>query len=383
MREKKNNFGWLLILGLVAIYLVEVAALQGWKLWEDATSPAEPNSNQHIVISIVPGSCFSDVASELKKDGLIKSTLAFRILATLKGDLNKIQAGEYNLSPSMPPSTILNILTRGKIFEHVIIIPEGYNIFQIARLLAHAGLVSRKKFLALCHDKPFLQSLGLKENCAEGYLFPDTYYFAKGVSAKEIISTMVNTFWHVWHKEKFDKRAKELGLTVHEVVTLASMVEKEAVLPRERPIIASVFWNRLKKHMLLQSDPTVYYGLWTISIWRRGRLHIWDLRRDTPYNTYIHKGLPPGPIANPGIGSIRAVLYPAHTDYLYFVSRNNGSHCFSRTLAEHNRAVYKYQIEKQRPPRRHKKGKKTTAHTVKKDNGSANATKQNKSVQAK
>lgn len=353
MTQKKSSKkpGWILVLILIGVLALEAIGYEGYKLWQDMHQPVSQNAKP-VVISIVPGSTFSDVAHLLQKKGLIRSAIAFRILATLKGDLDKIKAGEYELSPSMLPQQILATLVKGKIFEHVIIIPEGYNIFQIARLLDRAGLVTKKKFLKLCHDQKFLESLGLHEKSVEGYLFPNTYYFTKGVTAKKIISTMVHTFWKVWHKEGFDKRTKELGLTVHTVVTLASIVEKEAELPRERPIIASVFWNRLKKHMLLQSDPTVYYGLWTIGIWRRGRLHIWDLRRDTPYNTYIHKGLPPGPISNPGIGAIRAVLYPAHTKYLYFVSKNDGSHYFSCTLAQHNRAVFKYQILHSRRYRR-------------------------------
>ncbi len=375
---KKHKRDWSLVFIVLAILALEAICYEGYKLWKDMSQPASIKAKP-IVISIVPGSTFSDVAHLLQQKGLIRSALAFRILATINHDLDKIKAGEYELSPSMTPKDILNTLVRGKIFEHVIIIPEGYNIFQIARLLDRAGLVSRKKFLALCHDQNFLESLGLKEKSVEGYLFPNTYYFTKGITAKQIISTMVHTFWKVWHQQSFDKRTKELGLTVHTVVTLASIVEKEAELPRERPIIASVFWNRLKKHMLLQSDPTVYYGLWTVGIWRRGRLHIWDLRRDTPYNTYIHKGLPPGPISNPGIGAIRAVLYPAHTKYLYFVSKNDGSHYFSCTLAQHNRAVFKYQIRNSRRYKRELERLKRLKEKQQKKE-SLNATKQKPSL---
>ncbi|RUM87517.1 MAG: endolytic transglycosylase MltG, partial [Thermodesulfatator sp.] len=185
-------------------------------------------------------------------------------------------------------------------------------------------------------------SLGIPGPSVEGFLFPDTYYLVKGLAPGEIIRIMVRRFWEVWRK--YEARARELGVSVYEVVTLASIVEKEAVLSREKPLIAAVYWNRLRRGMPLQADPTVRYALKRF----RGRLYYKHLRVDSPYNTYRYPGLPPTPIANPGEESLRAVLYPARVPYLYFVSRGDGSHKFSTTYREHLRAVRKLRLKRHR-----------------------------------
>ncbi|MFQ5989827.1 MAG: endolytic transglycosylase MltG [Candidatus Methylomirabilales bacterium] len=230
----------------------------------------------------------------------------------------------------------------GKAQARKVTIPEGSTLRQIAGLLAMEGLVNGKRFLELATDPSVASSYVPDAETLEGFLFPDTYHFVKGQGENAIIEAMVHRFYQAFPIED-ELRAGQRGRSLYEIVTLASIVEKEAVVDREKRIIAAVFYNRLKKGMRLQADPTVLYGRN-----RRGRIRTRDLRAKHPYNTYIHHGLPPGPIASPGAAALKAVLEPAHADYLYFVSKNNGTHYFSKTLKEHNRAVRKYQLSRRR-----------------------------------
>ncbi len=327
-----------------------------------------PEGAKPQIVYLRPGTPFIEVARELEERGLIRNRYAFLALAYFRGQIDQIKAGEYELSASQPAEVILDKLARGEVIQHIVTIPEGFNVYQIARLLDKAGLAEKKEFLAACRDKKFLKNLGIKADSCEGYLFPDTYYITRGMSARDIIRQMVEHFWETWRKNNFSARAEEVGLSVHEVITLASIVEKETYLESERPLIAGVFFNRLKRGMPLQADPTVRYGLTKF----KRRLSRRDLRRPSPYNTYLRPGLPPGPIANPGLSSIRAVLWPSKTKYLYFVAKPNGGHHFSRTLREHNRAVRRYRrrsrptlshqntpIKELREGKKGKKGQKT------------------------
>ncbi len=242
----------------------------------------------------------------------------------------------------MTPGTVLSKLIRGEVIQYPIVIPEGYSIYQIAEILDRAKVCSQKLFLEKAQDPDLIQSLALDGDSLEGYLFPDTYNFPKGLGEEPVIRQMVSRFKTVWGS--LARRAEEMGLSRRDVVILASMIEKEARDDQERRFIAAVFLNRLNRGMALQSDPTAIYGLKE----KRSSITRGDLQRRTPYNTYIVSGLPKGPIANPGFKSLQAVLYPAEVNYLYFVSKNDGTHFFSSTLQEHNSAVAKYQ----------KKGKK-------------------------
>jgi UPF0755 protein len=279
----------------------------------------------------------AEVARELEKRGVVTSSRLFRLWTKILGYDKKIRAGEYLLSPDMSPIAILERLKRGLIVTHPVTIPEGFNRMQVAELLAEKGVVEKEPFLALARDRATLDRYGISAPSLEGYLFPDTYYFSKGVSAQTVVDTMVKRFFQVVTPLK--GAAEKAGMKMEDVITLASIVEKETGRAEERPIIASVFLNRLKKGMRLDSDPTVIYGLEGFD----GNLRKKDLARESPYNTYMINGLTPGPIANPGLESIKAVLFPAQTSYLYFGSKNDGSHHFSRTLSEHNRAVNTYQ----------------------------------------
>jgi UPF0755 protein len=239
----------------------------------------------------------------------------------------------------MRPRDILSKLRTGQVVLHPVTIPEGFTIAQIAEVLDLKGVTDIKEFVRLAHDPDFiLTALKLELPSLEGYLFPNTYHIARHTTAKDVITVLVENMWRIFTPE-FRARAQDIHMTVHEVLTLASVIEKETGVDEERELVSSVFHNRLKRGIPLQSDPTVIYGMSLFD----GNLKKRDLDKVGPYNTYRVAGLPPGPIANPGEHSIRAALYPAPTPYLYFVSRNNGTHEFSATLAEHNRAVEKYQ----------------------------------------
>ncbi len=302
-------------------------------------SPVSSYDNPRIV-NIPKGYVLSEVADLLKGEGLIRSVKGFTFLSFLKGVVNKFKAGEYRLSPSMPPLEILDIITSGKVVLYKVTIPEGYNIREIATLLEKKGMANRERCISLAHDKEFLLLIGIDADSLEGYLFPDTYYFGRGADERTILKKMVNTFEKKIAPE-FVKRAKEIGLTMHQIITLASLVEKETGKDEERRLISAVFHNRLKKGLRLECDPTVIYVLKDFD----GNLRKKDLSIDSPYNTYRYLGLPPGPITNPGKASIKASLYPAESNHLYFVSKGDGGHQFSSTLKEHNRAVKRYQLK--------------------------------------
>jgi UPF0755 protein len=292
-----------------------------------------------VLIEFEQGAGFRQITNSLNEKGLIKDKTAFLLLARLRGSTKSAQAGEYEFSASMSPATILQKLEKGLVVRHPVTIPEGYNIRDIADLLERNRLCKKERFQAKASDKTFLISLGIDALTAEGFLFPDTYYIYKGEPEGAIIVSMVSRFREVF-TDDMKKRTMAVGLSINDLLTLASVVEKETGQASERPRIARVFLNRLKKGIRLQSDPTVIYGIKDFN----GNLTKKDLLTETPYNTYRKRGLPAGPIANPGLDSIKAVLYPEDGPYLYFVSKNGGTHYFSKTLSEHNRAVYQYQI---------------------------------------
>jgi UPF0755 protein len=302
-------------------------------------SPTGVDNKEEIFI-VKRGSGLKTVAAELDKRGLIKSKYLFMLWAVLKGGTRDIKAGEYSLKKSLPPVAIFHILASGMVKTHPVTIPEGLTAGQIGDILAKKNLVNKTEFMSLVWDKALVASYHIDGPSLEGYLYPDTYVVSKDMRARVLIHLMVSRFWNVYSSLIRDQQGAAGGLSEpRKIVTLASIVEKETALGEERPLIASVFLNRLKKRMRLESDPTVIYGLKDFD----GNLKRKDLRTSSPYNTYINYGLPPGPIANPGKESLMAVIKPTKTDYLYFVSKNDGSHHFSTTLKEHSKAVVKYQ----------------------------------------
>jgi UPF0755 protein len=319
------------------LFILMAAIIVGFGLF--FIKPAEKAGTEQIV-TVREGVSLKEVAGSLESKGIITNKNIFMLWTRLMGYSRQIKAGEYRLSSAMAPIRIMEILTRGMVITYPVTIPEGFCIEQIGRLLEENELANKAVFVSAAHYPEVLQKYGISGPSLEGYLYPDTYQFSKGLSAISIIDTMVSHFFEVLEGQR--QRIEESGMTVREIVTLASIVEKETGIAEERPVIASVFLNRMEKEMRLASDPTVIYGIKDFS----GNLTKEDLSRYTPYNTYVIGGLPPGPIANPGLESIKAVLYPAQTEYLYFVSKNNGSHHFSETLEEHNRAVSIYQKKK-------------------------------------
>lgn len=320
-----------------------MAAYQAIKWAEGPAVPPQEHPYSKIV-SIPDGSTFQQVAALLEREGLIKSRSAFLLLGRSQSAERRIRAGEYELNAAMPAAEILSKLLSGQVVLHPITIPEGLTMVQIANMMEQQGVTDRDGFLQLARDRTFIASLGLKVETLEGYLYPDTYKFPRVVKAKDVVSTMVEHFRQVFGPE-MQARAAELKMAEHEVVTLASIIEKETGADGERAEISAVFHNRLRKRIPLQSDPTVIYGLTGFD----GNIRKKDLSNPSPYNTYRVAGLPPGPIANPGLRALQATLYPSSSRALYFVSRNDGTHQFSATLTEHNQAVEKYQ---KRPFRR-------------------------------
>ena len=314
-------FATLLILVLIA------AGLGAWLVY--APFGAATSSNP-IYVDIAPGSGTQSIAAQLEDSGAIRSRLAFLILRALKGD--KLKAGEYRFDHAAPATEVYARIARGDVYTIAFTIPEGYNIFDIADAVAKAGLVSHDKFLAAERaDTNLISDLSPNAPSLEGYLFPDTYRFPHHITAEKILSTMVH---------RFRTEATQLGMTgdMNRDVIMASLVEKEVAQGPERPMVAGVFFNRLAHNMPLATDPTIIYAALLNNRWR-GTIYASDLKYDSPYNTYIHAGLPPGPICNPGLAALKAVLSPAHTDYLYFVADGQGHSVFSATLAQHNQHV--------------------------------------------
>ncbi|MDH3329787.1 MAG: endolytic transglycosylase MltG, partial [Desulfobulbaceae bacterium] len=275
----------------------------------------------------------------LGENGIINDDIRFLILARITDRAGHLRAGEYLIHPGQTPLEILRLIEQGKVLRHQVTIPEGMSTRQIIQILARDKWIKPDRFLALTKDTDFIRKIGFNLESLEGYLFPDTYTLTRDtVTEEKLIIMMTNRFQAIWNDLEHDL---PVGLSRHQVITLASIVEKETGKSDERPLIAQVFLNRLKKEMRLQSDPTVIYGLQENF---DGDLTREDLQQKNPYNTYVIDGLPPGPVCSPGRDSILAVLHPADVPYLYFVSKKDGSHHFSTSLKDHNRAVRKYQI---------------------------------------
>lgn len=319
----------------VVSLLSSVALIMGGFLWMNQPIGG---ATQPVLVEIPPGTPFTQVSRILAQHHLIGSEWFFTLLGRVQRVDRNIIPGEYELHAGMQPTKLLNKLVKGDVYQHAITIPEGYNVAQIADILDHKHLALKRDIFRLSRDPAFIQSLNVQALTLEGYLFPDTYYFSRFTPPESIIRTFVNRFHDVMTPQLKDQ-ATVMGMTIQEVLTLASVVEKETGLAAERPLVSGVFHNRLRQGIPLQSDPTVIYALESFD----GNIRKADLSVDSPYNTYKKRGLPPGPIANPGLAAIHAALYPTQTDFVYFVSRNDGSHQFSVTLADHNKAVDLYQ----------------------------------------
>jgi len=312
---------------------VAVLAFQFWVFLHSPGS-AQPQVRE---LNIESGMSAAAIARLLQNEEVVSDARKFYLLCWLKASGHKLQAGEYALSSFSTPGQILDQIVSGKVLLHRVTVPEGSTLADVATLVQEAGLAKAEDVLKLARDKELIDTFDLPTDSLEGYLFPETYYFSKAQNEKVILRSMVHQF-RVHFSEQWQAQARRRGLSVQEVVILASMVEKEAVVDAERPVIAGVFFNRLSLNMPLQSDPTAVYDLPDFS----GPITREQLLRQSPYNTYRNKGLPIGPICNPGAKSLKAVLYPDNVPYLYFVSNRDGTHRFSTTLEEHHRAVSLY-----------------------------------------
>lgn len=289
------------------------------------------------ILEFGKGQSLKKFASVLEEHKIITNAGLFTLYARLRGDDGRVKAGYYQFSDAMTPAEVLRRMVAGEVYAMRFAVPEGYSIYQIAELLAGRRLFDKEAFLKECFSRPLLLELGINGKSVEGYLYPSTYDITPNMAAADLIRLMAGQFEKIYARD-FAAQATRGRLSKREIITLASMIEKEAVRPEEKPIIASVFLNRLRRRMPLQSDPTTIYGVRAFA----GNITKQDLTHATPFNTYLINGLPPGPIGNPGSGAIEAALKPAVTRYLYFVAKKDGTHYFSTALEEHNAAVRKY-----------------------------------------
>ena len=317
---------------ILTLLLAAVLVAAAWLAY-GLMLPIGPSGQEKFVL-LRPGSSARHIAHDLKTAGVIRSAPAFLAWHYWRG-LPALKAGEYKFDHPATARQVYERIVAGDIYVHTVVIPEGYNIFDIGNALQAAGLGSRDDFLAVVRsDVSLISDLDPQAPTLEGYLFPDTYEFTRTQSLHDMAAAMVR---------RFRQESRQLGLTndFHRVVTMASIVERETAIPTERPLVASVFYNRLRRNIILATDPSVIYAALLAGRYN-GVIHQSDLQFDSAYNTYKHAGLPPGPICNPGRDSLQAALQPAKSDFLYFVSDNNGHHRFARTMEEHSRNVAAY-----------------------------------------
>lgn len=302
-----------------------------------------PSNTNKVIIEIPQGMGLREIAAKLEEFGVVKSDKIFILAVIMKGKRSRLQAGEYEFSLGESMSNVIKKIVCGDVVVRKITIPEGLNIYEIADLLETKGVISGKEFIEKATSADLATELvGKPLTSVEGYLFPETYYYKKGVTAEELIKMMTSRFKRVWNSLKIQRDG--IDLSDQEILTLASIIEKETGDPSERNMISEVFHNRLKLGMRLESDPTVIYALGNSF---DGDLTREKLKMTSDYNTYQISGLPPGPIANPGKASLEAALNPTNFNYLYFVSKGEGTHEFSTNYRDHLKAVHKYQKRSQ------------------------------------
>jgi UPF0755 protein len=324
-----------LVLGLA----VAAAALEAWRL----LTPTVALADGARVVEIPAQAGVLDIARRLRDAEVVRSAEGFVALGILRGTARNLRAGEYEFPRGTTTLAALRLLESGKVRLHPVLHPEGATLTELARTMEQQQLVPAAEVLRVASDPAFLRSVGVEGTSLEGYVFPDTYYFTRGLTTEQMLARTVQRLRAKLTPE-IVARARERGLGVHEMLTLASIIEREAVVHDERRLISAVFWNRLQLGMPLQADPTVQYAVGK----ERRTLTRADLATDHPFNTYTRTGLPPGPIASPGIEAIEAALDPAPVKYLYFVASDDHRHHFSTTVAEHNAAVARYRLARTR-----------------------------------
>ena len=337
-------------LALVALLIVAAAAAAAW-VYVRAQRPYKGFAGDEQFVELPQGAGSRTIGDRLVAGGVVRDRLTFRLALWVTGKGRYLKAGEYRFDRAMTPAEVVDKIARGDVFVVHVTFPEGLTSFDMAKIFESHGLGTAASFVAAAKDPTLVRAIDPEAASLEGYLFPDTYAVPRRTDAAKLVGLMVAQFEHAW-TPALRAAAAARHLTAHQAVTLASIVEKETAQPSERPTVAAVYENRLRIGMPLQCDPTVIYALQLAGRYD-GNIHKQDLSVDSPYNTYRYPGLPPGPIASPGRASLDAAVHPADADYLYFVSRNDGTHVFSRTLDEHNRNVQKFQIEYFREKRQH------------------------------
>jgi UPF0755 protein len=328
-------------IAVVSIYIALpiLAALASYKGAEHYFfAPLDQANRTTSIFEVAPNETFRDVAADLESKNFIRNRMAIRLLAKYQKKDTLVMAGEYEFSPSMTPQEILDAMVEGKMILRTITIKEGATIKEIAPILEAAEVTTAAAFLSALNDPQLREELKVPTESFEGYLFPETYRIQRNTPPNKVIRTLKNQLDSKW-PDQWNTRLIEMQMTKHQILTLASIIEKESGNAEEQPVVSSVFHNRLKRGMKLQSDPTVIYGIPHFN----GNITKLDLQTPTAYNTYVINGLPPGPIANPGFTAIKSALYPAETSYLFFVGNGKGKHIFSETLEQHNQAVNVFQ----------------------------------------
>lgn len=323
----------------VAVFGVLLAIGSGWFFWRAVGTPYKGYEEPKKQVEVRRGQRSADILKQLQKAGVLRDEWIPLVYMKLLRSGDSLKAGVYEFDKPLAPVEVIDKLARGDVVLASLTIREGLDRFAVAKLFSAAGFGTEEEWKEITDQPELIRDLAPEAASLEGYLFPDTYKFDPGTSVATIVKAMVSNFRQHWGEEI---ALISNGLTPHQTVTLASIVETEARLPEERPIVASVYVNRVRRRMLLGADPTVIYALKLAGRWD-GNIRKADLQIESPYNTYRTPGLPPGPIANAGIASLRAAAAPATTPYLYFVARNDGSHVFATSLEEHNRNVEKFQ----------------------------------------
>jgi UPF0755 protein len=337
---------------ILLLVVLLVVAGAGGLVWVHTrlVTPYQGFVAPEIFVDIPTGTSVPRIADRLTAAGVVRDAYTFRLAARLTGDERHLQAGEYRFTAPATPYDVVDRLARGDVARRTLTFPEGLAIQEMAVIFGNSTLGTAAEFTAAAADGSLVRDLDPEARTLEGYLFPDTYALSMRAGAAGTVRAMVDGFDRAFDAD-LRTAAAAAGLSPREVVTLASLVEKETAAAEERPVVAAVYRNRLKLGMPLQCDPTVIYALMRLGRWH-GNLTRQDLQIDSPYNTYRYPGLPPGPIASPGRAALDAVVHPADVRYLYFVSRNDGTHAFAATLAEHNRNVARWQVQYFRNRRR-------------------------------
>ena len=334
---------WIKRLVLLIVFMALVLGAGGWWIYSQVVEPYRGYTEPEVFVDIPAGSSTAAIANRLVEAGVVRDARTFQVALWISGRSRSLRAGEYRFEAPLHALDVIDKIARGDVYRRRLTFREGLTIDEMAQVFEERGFGAAGDFRKAAENASLIQDLDPGAPDLEGYLFPETYALPRGTSAAAVVAQMVDAFKNALTPE-IRSQATAAGLTIRQLVTLASLVEKETGTPSERPLVAAVYANRLRIRMGMQADPTVIYALQKAGKYT-GNLRRDDLQFDSPYNTYRYPGLPPGPIAAPGKASLEAAAKPADVDYLYFVSKNDGSHVFASTLAEHNRNVFTWQVD--------------------------------------